>query len=214
MRKNGKIVNCLTCNKELYYPKCYIGIRKYCSRKCYDNSPVRTRKPHTQKTKTKISIAHKKYCKLHTVWNKGLLGFRKGWKHTEEHKKYMSELKKKTQFKENNPSWKGGITPLQKMIRESEEYENWRKAIYTRDYYKCIKCGEGKKLNSHHIVSFRDIFKEFLQEYSQFSPIEDKETLLRLSIKYKPFWDLNNGKTLCEKCHKSTISYLNHARNL
>ncbi len=47
------------------------------------------------------------------------------------------------------------------------------------------------------------ILEEFLREYSRFSPIEDKETLVRLAVTYKPFWDLNNGITLCKNCHKS-----------
>ena len=37
---------------------------------------------------------------------------------------------------------------------------------------------------AHHKKAFYLILEEFLQQYSQFSPIEDKETLLRLAITY------------------------------
>jgi len=47
-----------------------------------------------------------------------------------------------------------------------------------------------------------NITKEFLKEYDQFSPIEDKETLVRLAMKWQPFWDVDNGKCLCEDYHK------------
>jgi len=36
------------------------------------------------------------------------------------------------------------------------------------------------------------------------NPIEDKETLVRLAISYEPFWNIDNGKTLCKICHNKT----------
>jgi hypothetical protein len=56
-------------------------------------------------------------------------------------------------------------------------------------------------LEAHHKKAFYLILEEFLQQYSQFSPIEDKETLLRLAITYQPFWEVDNGETFCKKCH-------------
>jgi len=32
----------------------------------------------------------------------------------------------------------------------------------------------------------------------------DKETLVRLAITYEPFWDIDNGETLCIDCHNKT----------
>ena len=44
--------------------------------------------------------------------------------------------------------------------------------------------------------------REFLNKYSQFSPSEDKEILAKIAITHEPFWDINNGITLCIECHK------------
>jgi len=83
----------------------------------------------------------------------------------------------------NSPNWRGGITPVNKHIRNSLGYKLWRTAIFDRDNYTCIWCGErGGKLNADHIKPF-SLFPE-----------------LRFVV--------TNGRTLCEDCHKKTDSYL------
>lgn len=83
---------------------------------------------------------------------------------------------------EENGSWKGGITPLHKMMRSSYEMTQWRKEVFIRDDYTCQMClVRGGKLVSHHIKSFRN-FPE-----------------LRLEV--------SNGQTLCEDCHKKTDNF-------
>ena len=77
----------------------------------------------------------------------------------------------------NNPNWKGGITPLNAKIRYSREYKKWRDSVYERDNWTCQHCNiRGYKLNAHHIKEFKDYPKER--------------------------FNLSNGLTLCEKCHK------------
>ncbi len=107
--------------------------------------------------------------------------------------------------KEAHWNWKGGISPLRVMIYNSSEYSDWKLNIFIRDRRTCQKCGyKGKKLEAHHIKPFCHIFQEFLKTYNQFSPLEDKETLTRLAMKYKPFWDVDNGITFCKDCHEIT----------
>jgi len=108
----------------------------------------------------------------------------------------------------SNPAYKDGRSSLYALIHSLSEYEYWRKYILIRDNYTCQNCNKnGGYLEVHHIKPFREIFNEFIKEYDQFSPIEDKETLVRFAIKYKPFWDISNGKTLCKDCHKKTVNY-------
>ena len=155
--------------------------------------------------------------------NKGQVPWIKGKHHSEDTKlrislkhkgKIFSKITRKKLSKSKigskNILWKGGITPLHKMLRESLEFKFWREAIFKRDNYTCQECyTKGNILHPHHKRKFSLIFQEFLQQYSQFSPIEDKETLVRLAITYEPFWDIDNGQTLCEKCHKGINNFHN-----
>lgn len=112
--------------------------------------------------------------------------------------KYHSNLKGKY-----NPNYKDGRTSLYNSIRHLEEYKKWRLSIFIRDNYTCQECNSQPGfIHSHHIKPLSKLLKEFLKEYDQFSIIEDKETLVRLAIKWKPFWDINNGMTLCYNCHE------------
>ncbi len=78
--------------------------------------------------------------------------------------------------KEKNHNWKGGITPEYNQIRNTPEYRRWRTSVYERDKWTCKSCERvGGELRAHHILSF------------------SKYPLMRLVI--------NNGITLCEKCH-------------
>lgn len=108
-------------------------------------------------------------------------------------------------FGKNSPGWIDGRSPLSGLIRNSFENREWIDKIFKRDNYTCQTCTKrGGDLEAHHIKQFHNILTEFLQEYNQFSPFEDKETLARLAMTYKPFWDIDNGETLCEECHRVT----------
>ena len=118
-------------------------------------------------------------------------------------REYRSKLRQSKKG-ELSSNWKGGISSLYVLVHSLSEYADWRAACFKRDFYTCKKCDKSSgKLECHHsLVPFQILFQEFLKQYSQFSPIEDKETLTRLATTWKPFWDTNNGETLCRKCHE------------
>ena len=95
-------------------------------------------------------------------------------------KKWTIESRKK--FSEqcggkNGNNWQGGIKPINKTIRAGIEFRLWREAVFARDNWNCQKTGiKGGKLIPHHILNFAEYPK------------------LRFAI--------DNGITLCEKCHK------------
>lgn len=67
------------------------------------------------------------------------------------------------------------VTNLNKKIRFSGKYSQWRKAVYKRDNYTCQVCSRRGKINAHHILSFA-------------------------KWKSKRF-NIDNGITLCSSCH-------------
>lgn len=97
------------------------------------------------------------------------------------------QLLREKNSKEKHPQWKGGITPINKSIRNSLEYKLWRESVLKRDNWTCVWCGarsgRGKRiiLNADHIKPFC-LFP-----------------VLRFA--------LDNGRTLCEDCHRKTETY-------
>ena len=78
-------------------------------------------------------------------------------------------------------AWGGFITPENTRVRGSAEYDDWRYKVFDRDDYTCQCCGVRSCvgspviLHAHHLDSFAsNIDKRF---------------------------DVNNGVTLCNKCH-------------
>jgi 5-methylcytosine-specific restriction endonuclease McrA len=129
------------------------------------------------------------------TWNKGK-------KLSSQHRKALSKSRKGTipwnkgksvpqligntnGFKKGQTAWNKGFgnkTSEAKKIKNSLEYKKWREKVFERDNWTCQKCFiVGNKLHPHHIKSFA--------EYPE----------LRFIIE--------NGITLCAKCHKITENY-------
>ena len=98
----------------------------------------------------------------------------------------------------NHPNYIDGRTLLIPSIRNLRESNIWINKIFKRDNYTCQECGDstGGNLQAHHKKPFAIILSEFLKEYDQFSPLEDKKTLVRLATKYKPDRNLSDIQTL------------------
>jgi len=108
-----------------------------------------------------------------------------------------------------HPNYIDGRTPLYILIRVLREYKHWSLSIFKRDNFTCVHCGDNKggNLQADHIKPFCILMDEFLNKYKELSPINNKKELCKLAETYIPFWDINNGRTLCESCHKSTDTY-------
>ena len=81
---------------------------------------------------------------------------------------------------ESHYNWQGGLSSERDSVMASYKYKKWRENVFKRDNYTCQCCGtRGVKLHAHHLYNFADYDK------------------LRL--------DVDNGITLCEKCHSPNI---------
>jgi 5-methylcytosine-specific restriction endonuclease McrA len=132
-------------------------------------------KKHSEKAKRKMSESHL-----------GRKNYLYGKHHTKEVREKISKAQKgKPRYNQrgkNHGNWQGGITPINFKIRNSLEYKIWREAVFKRDDYTCVWCGQkGGRLVADHIKPF-SLFPE-----------------LRFAI--------DNGRTLCEDCHKKTDTY-------
>lgn len=102
--------------------------------------------------------------------------------HSEETKKKMSLSGRGEHNGDKAWNWKGGVSRAYKTGYYSVEYKKWRLAVFERDKYKCQGCEQvGGYLTAHHIKSF-----------AQYPELR---------------FELDNGITLCDECHKLTDNY-------
>ncbi len=83
-----------------------------------------------------------------------------------------------TEFKKINCDKSQDEYIAENKIRQTLEYRLWREAVYKKDKYHCVMCKkhcQKKDIVAHHIKSF--------SQYPEFR------------------FDVNNGITLCRKCH-------------
>ena len=121
----------------------------------------------------------------------------------QSHKNKMSKIMKK--FCKDNPDvvkvrwekiswenhylWKWWITKLQIAIRTLWKNRNWIKQIKQRDWNECRMCKSKEKIEVHHIIPMRELIEKYdIKNHRDTIEIDD-------------FWDLDNGITLCSKCH-------------
>lgn len=94
----------------------------------------------------------------------------------------------------NNVNWSGGTSPLNKKLRQTRDNTKWRIAVFKRDNYKCCVCSSRTKIEAHHIIPFYFIL------------IKNNITSIKDAKRCKELWNINNGATLCRKCHNFTSS--------
>lgn len=129
---------------------------------------------------------------------------KKGTHRSEESKRKQSESISgdknhnygKQFFGKNNPHWKEPSerkTYLNQAIRSTNKYSEWRVQVFQRDLFICQACKKKSEgdLNAHHIKAFHIILKE-----QDINSIEQ-------ALQCNSIWDISNGITLCEDCHKN-----------
>lgn len=119
-----------------------------------------------------------------------------GKKHSAETRRKLSESHK-DKWGEKSSHWKGGITPVAQAVRNSLKYARWRQDCFIRDKFTCQQCGDdrGGNLEVHHKRLFSVLLKEAIKYLPLFKEFE-------AVMAYEPMWNLNNGITLCSKCHQ------------
>ena len=156
-------------------------------------------KRHSEETKRKISIAltGRKRPPLTKEWKENISKGEKGKKASLETRKKISLAKRGNK----NIFWKGGITPLRILIKQGYKYRQWRSDVFTRDDFTCQICRQkGYRINADHMKSFSLIMAE-----NNIRTIED-------AINCEELWNINNGRTLCENCHRKTDNFGNKGR--
>ena len=162
---------------------------------------------HTEETKKKLKIVrigrkpnlghhhseefkNKQRENLKNQWKLGLRKPHYGHKTSEAQKKLLSEMKRG----DKNPAWIDGRSKLTYQIRKCFKYRQWRSDIFTRDNFTCQECGKRNCYleADHYPKSFSTIFQE------------NKIKTLEQALNCEEFWNINNGRTLCRKCHDKT----------
>ena len=130
---------------------------------------------------------------LKTEFKKGQISYNKGKKFSKELRKKMSLVKIGKNTGKDNWNWKGGITSLRGQIYSHFKTRQWRSDVFARDDFTCQECRQkGGNLEIHHIKPFNIIIKE-----NRIKTIEQ-------ALNCEELWNINNGQTLCLKCHNKT----------
>jgi len=174
------ILNCKICGKKFKRPLCHMLFKnQFCSQRCYQENKKQAlrkgryfnclhcnnqfyRKPFD------IKNGNNKFCSRNCY-----LSWQKGRPKSERLKALWRDGRRGGI---NASNWKGGITPINRKIRNGEKYKNWRTAIFERDDYTCQECNKKNiYLHAHHIKPF--------------------------SLFPRLRFDVDNGITLCKQCH-------------
>lgn len=210
---------CKNCNKVFSHKKHYIETQaergqvvKYCSKDCAVEFMRR------DMIEVKCSICNKTYLKNKNKLNKKdeLCSFeckkeyikrnhnrdvvcnqcgKKFTKNKYRYDKAKTHYCSQKCFNEYRTTAKDNYQKLSHYLRSSSEYEKWRKKVFDRDGYTCKECGEANNLHAHHIIELHKICSTY-------------DMNIENILKSKEFNDIDNGITLCPKCHNKRHPFL------
>lgn len=176
-------VSCSTCNKVFIKSLSKAGSNNYCSTECHAKS-VSKRFLGVYISRVQVECEH---CKkpIHVVKSRAdkqqynfcdAVCFKNGVG--------------KTKIGKKNPLYNHDLTQEERDVgRQYYEYGVWRKAVYVRDNFTCICCGDSTSGNliAHHLYSYHS-HKELRTE-------------------------VTNGVTLCRGCHKEFHTIYGYKHN-
>jgi 5-methylcytosine-specific restriction endonuclease McrA len=130
--------------------------------------------------KVRRDIARKRYCSHSCRQKKRYLLGEIDMEHMRSFNNTPEINAKKVHRGTSHPRYKHDRSTIKH--RPRYELTAWRKAVFERDNFTCRGCGQrGGRLQAHHIKS-----------YAAYPELR---------------WLVDNGETLCEKCHKKTPNY-------
>jgi len=198
---------CQSCGKNFEVEKFQVdnGQGKFCSHQCmFDSRKIRTniKCPNCKKTfsaqifKIKLNKKHI-FCSLKCFreYTKGLVTLickncGKEYKTYRSHIKYRGSscCSKKCLIEyysgKNNHFWKGGVKFWKRRDTSSLQHKQWREAVFTRDNWTCQRCDARSKAGSPLII-----YPHHIKFYAKYPKLR---------------YEVDNGITLCEECHKKT----------
>ena len=83
---------------------------------------------------------------------------------------------------------------MRDLIETTKQYKEWRLAVLIRDNFRCIKCGSKRNLEINHKIPLDHFIR--VGEYD-----------LNWILSFSNLFDIGNGETLCDLCHRKTESY-------
>lgn len=95
-----------------------------------------------------------------------------------------------------------GNGDLRQYLRSHSKYRSWRGRVLRHDGKKCRWCGSTRRLHVDHITPFAE-----LVERATSGVADDWFTRRDACLEYAPLWRRNNGRVLCELCHRKTATY-------
>lgn len=184
--KDGYRNDCIKCKNNKYIYECEVCSKtfscgqkgqRFCSLECMgvnNTGEGNSFYGKTHSSSTKQTISKNRTGKT-AGENHPLYGKKRSQETVDKWKKsYLGKSKGK-----NNPNYNPDLTNEERITRRNyHEYRQWRHDVYVRDNYTCQCCGDTKSgiFQAHHLDGY--------------SNHKEKRT------------DVDNGITLCRKCHK------------
>jgi len=110
---------------------------------------------------------------------------------------YSNHYSKTQGFGPDHHSWKGGYKSVYDRVRDLKSYWDWRYSVLNRDNNKCTKCNSTEKLHAHHINTLKKLITKYCETNNKLVA-----NLTENDLNNNFFYNLDNGLTLCEPCHK------------